>query len=191
MFDLNKILKIIISLQIIIISTFVPVVISIPFTNKSIQTFELPISWQIPTIVLITLIFKRKVVLIAFSIYLLIGLFLLPVFHDGGSIGYLLTPNFGYLLGIFPLINIIDKLNKLNRKINYYDLLKYGILGILSMHILGIIYNFIQILIFNQPDILFYNISKYSLGKFGYHIIIFTPIVLLIKFIKNTYSYKK
>ena len=105
----NKIIEIFLSLQIIIISTFIPAFISIPFTNKYLQTFDIPISWQIPSIILITLIFKGDVVLIAFSLYLLIGLFFLPVFQNGGSIGYLLTPNFGYLLGIYPLINIINK----------------------------------------------------------------------------------
>lgn len=191
MFHLHKIIKIFISLQIIIISTFIPVAISLPFTNKIIQTFEFPVSWQIPSIVLITLIFKREVVLIAFSIYLFIGLFFLPVFHDGGSLGYLLTPNFGYLLGVFPLVCIINKLNKLNRKINYYDLFKYEILGICSMHSIGIIYNLIQIFIYKQPDIFFYNISKYSLGKIGYHLLTITPIALLIKLINKNYSYKK
>ena len=191
MHEFNKLIKVIISLQIIIISTFIPVVISIPFTNQFIQTFDFPISWQIPAIVLLTLIFKSEAVLIAFSIYLIIGLFFLPVFHNGGSLGYLLTPNFGYLLGIFPLVNIIDKLNKINHRINYYDLVKYGILGILSMHVIGIVYNVIQIIIFKQPDIFFYNISKYSLGKFGYHLLMLVPISLLIKFFNNKYCFKK
>ena len=148
MFHFNKIIKIFISLQIIIISTFIPVVIYLPSTNQLFQTFDIPISWQIPSIFLITLIFKREVVTIAFSIYLLIGLFFLPVFHHGGSLGYLLTPNFGYLLGTYPLVNIIDKLNKLKHKINYYDLLKYGIAGICVMHVIGITYSFIQIILF-------------------------------------------
>ena len=191
MLEFNKLIKVIISLQIIIISTFIPVVISIPFTNQFIQTFDFPISWQIPAIVLMTLIFKRESVIIAFSIYLIIGLFFLPVFHNGGSLGYLLTPNFGYLLGIFPLVNIIDKLNKINHRINYYDLVKYGILGILSMHVIGIVYIVIQIIIFKQPDIFFYNISKYSLGKFGYHLLMLVPISLLIKFFNNKYCFKK
>ena len=99
MLNFNKIIEILISLQIIIISTFIPVFITLPFRNPIMQTFEMPISWQIPTIIFITLIFRREVVIIAFSIYLLIGLFILPVFHNGGSLGYLLTPSFGYLLG--------------------------------------------------------------------------------------------
>ena len=28
-------------------------------------------------------------------------------------LGYLLTPNFGYLLGVYPLIKFIDKLNEI------------------------------------------------------------------------------
>ncbi len=181
----NKLIEILISIQIIIISTFIPVFISIPFTNQQLQTFDVPISWQVPSVILLTLFFCGDVVMIAFSIYLLIGIFFLPVFHNGGSLGYLLTPNFGYLLGIYPLIHIIDKLNKLNHKIFYYDLIKYGILGISSMHIIGTIYNFIQILYFKQSEILLYNISRYTLGKFGYHLLMLTPITLLIKLFNN------
>ena len=187
----NKIIKILISLQIIIISTFIPVVISIPFSNQLFQTFDIPISWQIPSIIIITLIFKREVVTIAFSIYLLIGLFFLPVFHNGGSLGYLLTPNFGYLLGTYPLVNIINKLNKINHKIYFFDLLRYGILGICSMHIIGILYSFIQILYFKQADSLLYNISKYSLGKISYHLLMLIPITIFLKIFNYNKSYKK
>ena len=191
MFHLKKIIKIFISLQIIIFSTFLPVFIPLPYTNQFIQTFDIPISWQVPSIVLITLIFKREVVTISFSIYLLIGLFFLPVFHNGGSLGYLLTPNFGYLWGTYPLVIIIDKLNKLNHRISFYELIKYGILGICSMHIIGIIYTIIQILIFEKPELLLYNISKYSLGKIGYHLLMLIPTTFLIKLIPNNYRYKK
>ena len=192
MLNFNKIIEIFISLQIIIISTFIPVYISIPFTNQDIQTFEIPISWQIPSIIIITLIFNGEIVIKAFSIYLIIGLFFLPVFHNGGSIGYLLTPNFGYLLGIYPLIKIIDRLKKIhNYKIHFYDFLRYGILGIFIMHITGIIYNSIQILYYKQLDRLLYDISKYSLGKFGYHLLMLIPITLLIKLINKIIRYEK
>ena len=191
MFKFNKIFKILISVQVIIISTFIPVIISIPYTNQLLQNPDIPISWQIPSIVIITLIFKREVVFVAFSIYLFIGLFFLPVFHNGGSLGYLLTPNFGYLLGIYPLIHIIDKLNRINHNFNNNELLKYGILGIFSMHIIGIIYSFIQSLFFNKPDLLLYNFSKYSLSKFVYHLLMITPITLLSKILNKNYIHKK
>ena len=187
MFNFNKNVEIIIGLQLIIISAFIPVFIFIPFSDQLNQTFEIPISWQIPIIIIITLIFKSKIVIKAFSFYMLIGLFFLPIFHNGGSVGYLLTPNFGYLLGTYPLIKIIDKLNKKNQQIYYYEFLKYGILGICSMHLVGIIYSCIQILYFKQSDELLYNISKYSLGKIGYHFLMLAPISFLIRIIK----YKK
>ena len=185
MLNVSKLIEVFISLQIIIISTFIPVFFSIPFTNKLIGTFEIPITWQLPSIVIITLIFNGKIVIKAFSIYLIIGLFFIPVFDQGGSLGYLLTPSFGYLLGMYPLIKIIDNLNKRKQMIKYYDLLKYGILGICSMHFIGIIYNCILVFYFKQSDILLYNISKYSLGKFGYHLLMLTPITVLFKIIKK------
>ena len=130
MLNVSKLIEVLISLQVIIISTFIPVFFTIPFTNKPIGTYEMPITWQLPSIVIITLIFNGKTVIKAFSIYLIIGLFFFPVFHQGGSLGYLLTPNFGYLLGMYPLIKIIDKLNKRNQINNYYELIKYVTLAI-------------------------------------------------------------
>ena len=189
MLKFNKIIEIFISLQIIIISTFIPVFFSIPFTNNFIQISEIPITWQITSIILLTLIFKGEIVVKAFSFYLLIGLLFFPVFQKGGSLGYLLTPNFGYLLGIYPLINIIDKLNKKNNKIHYYDIMRFGFFGIISMHFIGIIYTSIQILYFDQPEIILYNLSKYSLSKFGYHILMLTPITLLSKLINKHKRY--
>ena len=190
MLNINKIIEILISLQIIIVSAFIPVFISFPFSTKLFRTIEMPITWQVPSIIIITLIFNGEIVIKAFSIYLIIGLFFIPVFHQGGSLGYLLTPNFGYLLGTYPLIKIINNLNLKDRKINYYKLLKYGILGICSMHIIGIIYNYIQILFFKQSEILLYSFAKYSLGKVGYHLLMLTPITVLFK-IFNKIRYQR
>ena len=103
------------TLQSLVITSMLTVYIPLPFIYKSSNNIELPITWQIPTIILLTLIFHKKVVFRAFSIYIILGLFIFPVFNEGGSIGYLLTPNFGYLLGIYPLINIIDNLNTSNK----------------------------------------------------------------------------
>ena len=171
------------SLQSLIISTMIPVYIPLTFIDKSSNRFEIPITWQIPTVILLTLVFNRKVVFRAFTIYIILGLFISPVFHQGGSIGYLLTPNFGYLLGMYPLIKIIDNLNKHN-KVNIINFLIYGFMAIVAMHLTGIFYNFIQLIYYNQFNIFFYNLGKYSLGKIGYHFIMLIPLILLIKPIK-------
>ena len=156
------------------------VYLPLQFLNKSSNGFEIPITWQIPTIILLTLVFQKIVVFRAFSLYIILGLFIFPVFNQGGSIGYLLTPNFGYLLGIYPLIKIIDNLNT-RIKINIGNFLIYGLIAIGAMHLTGIFYNFIQTIFYSQFNLFLYNLGKYSLGKIGYHFLMLLPLLLLIK----------
>ena len=183
MLNYLKVIEILISLQSIYISTMIPVFVSIKESNNLFQSLEIPITWQIPIIMLLSLIFKRKVVYIAFSIYLFLGLFIIPIFHQGGSLGYLLTPNFGYLIGIYPLIIKIDKLNK-KKKIQISEFIKSGVLGITAMHLTGILYTLLLMLVYNQLSTFLYNLSIYSLGKIGYHFLMLIPLYLLIKPIK-------
>ncbi len=180
MLNLYKLIEVLVSLQSLVITSMLPVYIPLPFIYKSSNNFELPITWQIPTIILLTIIFHKKVVFRAFSIYLILGLFIFPIFHQGGSIGYLLTPNFGYLLGLYPLIKIIDNLNTRN-KINVGNFLKNGFIAIGTMHLTGILYNFIQLILYSQFNLFLYNLGKYSLGKIGYHLLMLFPLLLLIK----------
>ena len=184
MLNFYKLIEILVSLQSLVITTMLPVYIPLQYIDKSINNFEIPITWQIPTIILLTLIFHKKVVSRAFSIYIILGLFIAPFFHQGGSIGYLLTPNFGYLLGVYPLIKIIDNLNTSN-KINVGNFLIYGFIAIGAMHLTGILYNFIQIIFYNQFNIFIYNLGKYSVGKIGYNFLMLLPLLLFIKPIKH------
>ena len=161
-----------------------PVYIPLPFVDESINSFEMPITWQIPTIILLTIIFHKKVVFRAFSIYIILGLFVAPVFYKGGSIGYLLTPNFGYLLGLYPLIKIIDNLNTRN-KLNVDYFLKNGFIAICAMHVTGIFYNLLQVIFYSKFNIFLYNLGKYSVGKIGYHFLTLFPLLLHIKTIKS------
>ena len=191
MLNYLKIIEIFISIQSIFISTMIPILITIPLSENFKNNVEIPITLQIPTIILLTLFFNRNVVLTGYTFYLLIGLFIAPLFHEGGSLGYLLTPNFGYLIGIYSLIITIDNLNR-KPKIYFFDFLKTGIFGICFMHIVGIFYSGLQVLFYNQTNLFIYIIGKYSLGKIGYHIFMLLPIALLIKpiiYIKNRKCY--
>ena len=172
------------SLQSLVITTMLPVYIPLQMIDKSINNFDIPITWQVPTIILLTLIFNKEVVFRAFTIYIILGLFVIPVFHQGGSVGYLLTPSFGYLLGVYPLVSIIDNLN-IRNKIYLRNFLKFGFLGIVSMHLTGILYNLMQIIFYSHFDIFLYNLGKYSIGKIGYHFLTLFPLLLLIKPIKS------
>ncbi len=184
MLNFYKLIEILVSLQLLVITTMLPVYIPLSFIDKSSNSFEMPITWQIPTIILLTLIFSKKVVFRAFTIYIILGLFISPVFHEGGSTGYLLTPNFGYLLGVYPLIKIIDNLNSRN-KINVRNFLKNGSIAIGAMHLTGIFYNLIQILFYSRLNLFLYNLGKYSIGKIGYHFLMLIPLLIFINPIKR------
>ena len=184
MLNQKKIIELIISTQCIFISTMIPLYISIPLNGNLFKIFDLPVNWQIPIVLVLTIIFSKEVLIKSHTIYLLLGLFLLPVFNDGGSLGYILTPNFGFLLGIYPLIIYINRL-KSNNTITLFKFILYGIISIFILHLIGIIYLTIQLLIFNRIDLVTYLISKYSFAKLPFQILMLFPSsVLLICFKK-------
>ena len=187
MINKKNIYKFIVSFESILISSMIPINIPIPSIEKIYKIVEIPINYQIPTVVLLTLIYSGEFLRKVYAIYIIIGLFFLPVFFDGGSLGYLITPNFGYLIGIFPLISIINFINKKNN-FTFFKLVKYSLLGLFIMHFVGILYLTFQLLIFNKLNLLFYYIGLYTLNKIPFHIISLIPVyisVILINKLKN------
>ena len=179
-----NIIETIISLFSIIASSMLSVYISIPFEFIKIDIYELPINLQIPLIILLTVIFKRSIIYRAYISYLLIGLLVLPVFYDGGSLGYLLTPNFGYLLGVFLLIRNISQIKREKEK-SLLTFLRSASLGLFYMHFVGIMYMCFQLILFSNHNLIAYNIGKFSLSKFPFEFLMLFPIsILLITFKK-------
>ncbi len=184
MINKKNIYKFIVSFQSILISTMIPINIPIPSIENIYRIVEIPTNYQIPTIIFLTLIFSGEFIKKVYAIYILIGLFFLPVFFDGGSFGYLMTPNFGYLLGIFPLISVINILNKKNN-LSLIKYIKYSLVGLMIMHFTGISYLTFQLLIFNKPDLIPYNIGLFSLNKIPFQIISLIPVYLIINLINK------
>ena len=176
--------KFIVTFESILISSMIPINIPIPSIEKIYRIIEFPINYQIPTIIFLTLIFSGKFVSKVFGIYIFIGLFFFPVFFDGGSIGYLLTPNFGYLIGMFPLINIINNLNKKNNY-SFIKFILFSLGGLMIMHLTGILYFTIQLIVFNKSNLILYNIGLYTFSKLPFHIIMLIPIFFSINLINN------
>jgi len=184
MINKKNIYKFIVSFESIVISSMIPINVPIPSIGNVYRIVEIPINYQIPTIIFLTLIFSGEFLKNVYAIYILIGLFFLPVFFDGGSLGYLLTPNFGYLIGIFPLISIINILNK-NDKLSFNKFIKYSLVGLMTMHFSGILYLTFQSLIFNKPNLILYNIGLFTLNKIPFQIISLIPIYLSINLINK------
>ena len=184
MINKKNIYKFIVSFQGILISTMIPINIPIPSKENFFRIVEIPINYQIPTIIFFTLIFSGEFIKKVYAIYIFIGLFFLPVFFDGGSIGYLMTPNFGYLFGIFPLISAINILNKKNN-FSLKKYIKYSFAGLMIMHFTGISYLTFQLLIFNKPNLIPYNIGLFSLNKIPFQIITLIPVYLIFNLINK------
>ena len=184
MINKKNIYKFIVSFQSILISTMIPINIPIPSIENIYRIVEIPINYKIPTIIFLTLIFSGEFISKVYAIYIIIGLFFLPIFFDGGSLGYLLTPNFGYLIGIFPLISIINILNKKNN-LTLIKYIKYSLAGLIIMHCIGIVYLTFQLLIFNKTNLLLYNIGLFTLSKLPFQIISLFPVYIGINLINN------
>ena len=184
MINKRNLYKFIVSFQGILISTMIPINIPILSTDNIYRVVEIPINYQIPTIIFLTLIFSGEFIKIVYAIYIFIGLFFFPVFFDGGSIGYLITPNFGYIIGIFPLISAINLLNKKNN-LSLIKYIKYSLAGLTIMHFTGISYLTFQLLIFNKPNLIPYNIGLFSLNKIPFQIISLIPVYLIINLINK------
>ena len=184
MINKKNIYKFIVSFESIVISSMIPINIPIPSVEKIYRIVEIPINYQIPIIIFLTLIYSGEFLTKVYAIYIFIGLFFLPVFFDGGSLGYIITPNFGYLIGIFPLISIINVLNNKNN-FSFLKFMKYALLSLIMMHLTGLIYLIVQLLIFNKQNLIFYNIGLFTLSKFPFQIVTLIPIFLSIRLINK------
>jgi len=162
----------------------IPINIPIPSIENIYKIVEVPINYQIPTVIFLTLIFSGEFLKNVYAIYIFIGLFFLPIFFDGGSLGYLITPNFGYLIGIFPLITIINILNK-KSSLTFIRFMKYSLVGLIIMHFTGILYLSLQLFVFNKTDLILYNIGLFTLNKMPFQIISLIPVYISFKLINK------
>ena len=96
----------------------IPSSIIFPQEDLSLSISPLHSNWQIQGVLLTSLLCGPQIGTISAISYLIIGLFYLPVFHGGGSVGYILTHEFGYLLGFIPAAWICGFLAKQNTKAN-------------------------------------------------------------------------
>ncbi|MGN1125631.1 MAG: biotin transporter BioY, partial [Candidatus Gastranaerophilaceae bacterium] len=76
--------------------------------------------------------------IISVVIYILIGLFVYPVFALGGGPKYLLDFNFGYILAYIPAVFFASSI--LKNGFCFKNILQAALVAVLTIHILGILY---------------------------------------------------
>lgn len=132
---------------IIVASTFINIDLKhyiIPtdiFTNKNLTmedfVFCIPFIPQVPIVMFICSILGRKMALTSVLLYIIIGLFIFPVFALGGGLKYFGEYSFGYILAYIPAILITGKLLD---KYSFLDMIKATFSGVFTIHICGIFY---------------------------------------------------
>jgi biotin transport system substrate-specific component len=98
----------------------------------------LMITLQVPALLLTALVCGHRAAILASVAYLSLGLFQLPVFHEGGGVGYLLDPGFGYLAGFLPAAWLTGKLGRQQGFDDPLSLTALAVLGLLVIHLCGL-----------------------------------------------------
>ena len=132
--------KAITGVMLIIVCAMIPSSIIFPQADLSLSNIPLQSNWQIHGLLLTSLLCGPEIGTISAISYLIIGLFYLPVFHGGGSVGYILTHEFGYLLGFIPAAWTCGFLAKNSQKGNLINYSFYTAISLCIVHIIGIIY---------------------------------------------------
>lgn len=98
-----------------------------------------PISMQLPFVILCGALLNRKSAVMCTLVYLIMGLLGLPVFSSGGGISYVLQPTFGYIAGFVPCAFIVSSLCE-KKNSSYKRLLLSSFAGVITVHAAGLIY---------------------------------------------------
>ena len=171
--------------MLIIICTMIPSSIILPQQDLSLSIIPLNSNWQIPALLMTSLLCGPQIGTICAFSYLSIGLFYLPIFHGGGSVGYILTHQFGYLLGFIPAAWICGFLSKRATNSNLINYSFYSFLSLCILHLTGVSYLVIGKLIGNWNENLYDLILINTLIAFPPQLLLCLAISLISVFLKN------
>ena len=161
---------------------FFPAFVTTPIwfgDNRGFQAYSLGVTYQIGAVLLVGCMGGKNAAALSQIAYLVLGLTLWPVFAQGGGIGYLREPSFGYLLGFVPGAWVCGWLAF--KVASRLESLAFSCLcGLFTVHAIGLIY-----LIFTHsiPPIrttpLFDEILKYSVYPIPGQLAVVCAIALL------------
>lgn len=104
---------------------------------------------QLPAIFFTVALLDRRYGMSVIILYILLGLFVFPVFGMGGGIDYIIEYGFGYILAYIPAAFIAATILKNNYK--FWNVLKGVVLGVLAIHLIGVMYMLFISTLFNAP----------------------------------------
>lgn len=139
---------------------------------------------QIPTIMFIVALLGRKFGIASVSIYILVGLFLAPVFALGGGLGYVFEYSFGYILAYIPAVFFAGSI--LRSGLTYRNMAQATLVGVLTIHLFGIMYMlFVATLQKESSALMLGWISAQSGLKIIYDLLFGFIAMVCAKYVKN------
>lgn len=93
---------------------------------------------QIPAVMFTAAFLGRKYGMASVILYLILGLFCIPVFALGGGPKYILEYGFGYLIGYIPAVFFAGSIIKSG--FSYRNIAQAVLVGVFTIHIIGIFY---------------------------------------------------
>lgn len=112
----------------------------------------MPVTLQTFFVLLTGLVLPLKSSTLAITTYIALGLIGLPIFSGGGGLGYVLMPNFGFIIG-FLIATVI--ISDITQKLKYSKLWHYiavSLLGIAIIYIIGVFYFAFITNVYNNND---------------------------------------
>lgn len=93
---------------------------------------------QIPVVMLVCSMLGKRMAVTSVVLYILAGLFLIPIFALGGGFRYILHYSFGYIFSYIPAVLIAG--NFLKKSYSFKNMILATLCGVLTIHIGGIFY---------------------------------------------------
>ncbi|MBU3217019.1 biotin transporter BioY [Clostridium estertheticum] len=121
------------------------------------------------------LILGSKLGALSQIVYVAVGLSGVPVFTEGGGIGYIFKPTFGYLIGFIVAAYVIGKIREKVLELNFVKTIFTLLSGLFFVYLFGVIYLYISYNLYLGK-----NISFYFAFFYGFVICIAGDLVLTV-----------
>ena len=120
--------------------------IRIPMPNM------MPITLQTFFVLFTGLVLPVKASALATVTYMSLGLIGLPIFSGGGGLGYVLMPNFGFIIGFVLASVIMSVVTEKLKKRTFWRYFTISFLGVTIIYIIGIFYFAFITNVYNKSD---------------------------------------
>lgn len=112
----------------------------------------MPITLQTFFVLLTGLVLPVKASALATITYMALGLVGLPIFSGGGGLGYVLMPNFGFIVGFVVASVIMSAVAEKFKKRTFWQYFITSLLGVSIIYIIGILYFAFITNVYNKSD---------------------------------------